>query len=47
MEALAASGNSVDEQGTSTIENYMLHIYRGLYVQIEEYAPGNRKWCVD
>ena len=47
MEALAASGSSVDERGISTVEDYMKRVYRGLYLQIEEYAPGNRKWCVD
>ena len=47
MEALAASGNSADERDTTRIEEYMARIYRGMYMQIEEYAPGNRKWCVD
>ena len=47
MEALAASGNSVDERGSTRIREYMARIYRGIYMQIEEYAPGNKKWCVD
>ena len=47
LKALAASGNSADEPGFSRIEDYMMRMYRGLYMQIEEYAPGNRKWCVD
>ena len=47
MEALAASGNSANERGISRMEDWMLRIYRGLFMQIEEYAPGNRKWCVD
>ena len=47
MEAIAASTNSSDEQGVLNIEEYMERFYRGLYLQIEEYAPGNRKWCVD
>ena len=46
-EALAASGNSADERGISRMEDYLMHMYRGLYIQIEEYAPGNGKWCVD
>ena len=46
-EALAASGNNVDERGSTRIGEYMWRIYRGLYMQIEEYASGNRKWCVD
>ena len=46
-EALAASGNSGDEQGVSIIEDYILRMYRGLYMHVEEYTPGNRKWCVD
>lgn len=47
MEALAASGHSTDERGTPYIEDLIWRMYRGLYLQIEEYAPGNRKWCVD
>ena len=47
MEAIAASINSSDEQGIIRIAEYMERFYRGLYLQIEEYAPGNRKWCVD
>ena len=47
MEALAASGGSAGERGIATVEEYMIRVYRGLYLQIEEYAPGNRKWCVD
>ena len=47
MDALAASGNSVDERGSTRIGEYMERIYRGIYMQIEEYAPGNTKWCVD
>ena len=47
MEALTASGNSADERGSVGIGEWMERIYRGLYVQVEEYAPCNRKWCVD
>lgn len=47
MEALVASGNSADERGSTRMAEYMERIYRGLYLQIEEYAPGNRRWCVD
>ena len=47
MEALVASGNSGDERGISSMEDYMMRMYRGLYMQIEEYALGNTKWCVD
>lgn len=47
MEALAASGNGAGEREVSGINDYMARVYRGSYVQIEEYAPGNRKWCVD
>ena len=47
MEALAASGNSADERGSTRIDEYMERIYRGRYLQIEEYASGDRKWCVD
>ena len=47
MDALAASGISANERGFSAIEEAMMRMYRGLYMQIEEYAPGSRKWCVD
>ena len=47
MEAIAASTNNSNEQGFIRIAEYMERFYRGLYLQIEEYAPGNRKWCVD
>ncbi len=47
VEALAVSGNSADERGFTWISEYMERIYRGIYMQIEEYAPSNRKWCVD
>ena len=47
MEALAASGNSADERGSTRIGEYMERICRGIYMQIEEYARGNWKWCVD
>ena len=47
MEAIAASTNSSDEQGIIRIAETMERFYRGLYLQLEEYAPSNRKWCVD
>lgn len=47
MEALAASGNSADERAFTMISEYMERIYRGIYLQIEEYVPSNTKWCVD
>ena len=47
MEALAASGNSSDQRGSTSIRDYMWRIYRGIYMHIEEYAPANQKWCVD
>ena len=47
MEALSASGNSADELGSTSMCEYMERFYRGLYMQIEEFAPGNRQWCVD
>ena len=47
VEALAASGNSVDELGSAKIAGYMECFYFGIYMQIEEYAAGDRKWCVD
>ena len=47
MEALAASGNSADQQGSAKIAENMKRFYTGQYFQIEEYVPGDRKWCVD
>ncbi|KAL8800586.1 MAG: hypothetical protein Q9200_007202 [Gallowayella weberi] len=47
MEALVASGNVADAQGSEKILEYMERIYRGLYLRIEEYASGSKKWCVD
>ena len=47
IKAVVAIGNSADERGNSTMEEFMESMYRGLYIQIEEYALGNRKWCVD
>ena len=46
VEALAASGDIAHELGSS-IANYMERFYKGAYLQIEEYATGDRKWCVD
>ncbi|KAM0794226.1 hypothetical protein BDR22DRAFT_895340 [Usnea florida] len=47
MEAVTASTNSSNEQGIIRLAEYMQRFYRGLYLHIEEYAPANRKWCVD
>ena len=47
MEAVAASGNSDDEPTIIGISEYIERIYRGLYVQIEEYAPNHTKWYVE
>ncbi|KAI4231638.1 MAG: hypothetical protein L6R40_007671 [Gallowayella cf. fulva] len=47
IEALAASGNSVDERGSDRLREHIERIYRGLYLHIEEYSPGSKKWCVD
>lgn len=47
MDALAKSGNGADERGINRLGEYVERVYRGVYFQIEEYAPGGRKWCVD
>ena len=47
IEAVVAIGNSADERGNSTMEEFIECMHRGLYMQIEEYAPGSKKWCVD
>lgn len=43
MEAIAASNG----QGIIKIADGIKDFYRGRYLQIEEYAPGDRVWCVD
>ena len=47
MQALTESGNTADERGSKRINEYIERIYRGIYMHIEEYAPGDTKWCVD
>lgn len=47
IETLAASGISADEQGFARFTEYIDRMYSGIYLHIEEYAPGNRNWCVD
>ena len=47
MKALAESGNSTDERGSAKIADWMDHFYSGDYLQIEEFVPGDTKWCVD
>ena len=47
VEALTVSGVGTDERCTRIIENNIQDFYRGLYVQVEDYAPCTRKWCVD
>lgn len=47
VNVLTTSGNSADELGFKRLDDYITHMYRGIYIQVEEYAPGNRKWCVD
>ncbi|KAG7005122.1 hypothetical protein G7Y79_00021g049890 [Physcia stellaris] len=47
IEALAATGNPIDEQEIARLAEYIERVYRGMYLYIEEFAPGNEKWCVD
>ena len=47
MDAISASGNVVNEREINGLNWCIERIYRGLYVEIEEYAPGDRRWCVD
>ena len=47
MKALAESGNSTGERGSGRIAEWMDRIYSGDYLQIEEFVPGDTKWCVD
>lgn len=47
INALAKSGNGADERGINMLGEYMKRMYRGIYLRIEEYAPGDRRWCVD
>lgn len=47
MDVLAKSGNDADARGIMRMEGYVERFYRGIYLQIEKYAPGDRRWCVD
>ncbi|KAL8797247.1 MAG: hypothetical protein Q9182_007231 [Xanthomendoza sp. 2 TL-2023] len=47
MNALVVSGNIADERGIERMRGYIERIYRGLYLHIEEYVPGSKKWYVD
>ena len=47
IEALGATGHPVDEQGSAGLVVFIWRVYRGIYLHIEEFVPGNRKWCVD
>ncbi|KAG8531222.1 uncharacterized protein KY384_004580 [Bacidia gigantensis] len=44
IDALASCGYRGDEQGYGHMNGYMAHVFRGHYIQLEEYAPYNRKW---
>ena len=47
IEALAASGNSPDERGTSCMNAYIERFYRGIYLDVVESAPGDCRWFLD
>ena len=47
IEALAATGHPVDKQGSAELVVFIERVYRGIYLHIEDFVPGNRKWCVD
>ena len=47
MEALVASGNRTDEQGTACVAAYIERFYRGIYLDIEDVVPGDSVWFVD
>ena len=47
MEALFASGNGADDHGSARLCDYIERICIGLYLNVDEYASGSTKWCVD
>ncbi|KAL8961202.1 MAG: hypothetical protein Q9193_002204, partial [Seirophora villosa] len=48
VDELAANGIlSVDESRHIWLRKCIQCMYRGFYLQIEDYAPGDAKWCVD
>ncbi|KAL9594391.1 MAG: hypothetical protein Q9219_007059 [cf. Caloplaca sp. 3 TL-2023] len=47
IEALLASGNSPDEHGSACMSEYIERFFRGIYMNVEEFASGDSKWFVD
>ncbi|KAI4093483.1 MAG: hypothetical protein LQ344_002896 [Seirophora lacunosa] len=48
VDELAANGiPSVDESGYTLLRELIVSMYRGLYMQVEDDAPGDSKWCID
>ncbi|KAI4192264.1 MAG: hypothetical protein LQ348_003222 [Seirophora lacunosa] len=48
VDELAANGiPSVDESGYTLLRELIVSMYRGHYLQVEDDAPGDSKWCID
>lgn len=47
INALAASGNEVDERGMTRIREHIDQFFVGTYIRIEKYLPGDTTWYVD
>ncbi|KAI4116709.1 MAG: hypothetical protein LQ345_002913 [Seirophora villosa] len=48
VDELAANGiPSVDESGYTLLRELIVSMYRGHYLQVEDDAPSDRKWCID
>ena len=47
VQVLTTCGIGADVLGFKRMDGYITCMYRGLYLHVEQYAPGNTKWCVD
>lgn len=47
VHVLTTCGIGANELGFKRMDDYITRMYRGLYLHVEQYAPGNTKWCVD
>ncbi|CAL8579967.1 hypothetical protein XPA_005700 [Xanthoria parietina] len=47
VHVLTTCGIGANELGFKRMDDYITRRYRGLNLHVEQYAPGNTKWCVD
>lgn len=47
VHVLTTCGIDADELGFKRMDDYITRMYRDLYLHVEQYAPGNTKWCVE